>query len=138
MNGFLDAGAAPPSHILPMLLADDVVRPLYESIHPHLALGAIFGSTVLGWLDGTIVILWKFSLDNFWCSIGMELIGITSMLSPHRTTANSTGIIIVISTAGAISIDVLSIATLPRGRRRSRHQNTSTRVIKPLLSLAEG
>ena len=136
MNGFLDAGAAPPSHILPMLLADDVVRPLYASIHPHLALGAILGSTVLGWLDGTIAILWKFSMD--WCSIGIDPIGITSVLSPHWTTANSTGIIVVISTTCAISIDVLSIATHPRGRRRSRHQNTSTRVIKPLLSLAEG
>ena len=138
MKSSLDAGATSPSHILLMLLADHVVRPLYGSIHPHLALRAIFGSTVLGWLDGIIVILWRFSLDNFLRSIRMEPIGITNMFSPHGTTANSTRIIIVVSVAGAVSIDVLAITTLPRSRGRSWRQNTSTRVIKPLLSLAEG
>ena len=115
----LDAGSTSPSHILLMLLADNVVRPLYGSIHPHLALWAVLSSIILGWLDGVIVILWRFSLDDFLHSIRTRPIGITNVFSPHGMTANSTGIIIVVSVAGAVSVDVLAITTLPRSRGRS-------------------
>ena len=121
-----------------MLLTDQVVRPLYGSIHPHLTLGAVLGDTVIGRLDGAIVILRRFSRGNVLHSIRMVPIGIVEMFSPSRMIVYSTGIIIVVSVSSAVSVDVLAITTSSRGRGRSWRQNTSACVIKPFLPRAEG